>query len=119
MFPNENSISTIRQLFAELKNYLELQKEYTKTEATEKLTILLSTLILVLLAAMLGMMALFYLSFTLAFVLAPAVGGLIGSFGLIVAFHALLLGLLVRFRKPLIVTPVLRLIAKMFLDKQN
>ena len=119
MFPNENSISTIRQLFAELKNYLELQKEYTKTEATEKLTILLSTLILVLLAAMLGMMALFYMSFTLAFVLAPAVGGLIGSFGLIAAFHALLLGLLVRFRKPLIVTPVLRLIAKLFLDKQN
>ena len=48
---------------------------------------------------MLGMMALFYLSFTLAFVLAPAVGGLIGSFGLIAAFHALLLGLLVRFRE--------------------
>ena len=37
----------IQQLFAEFKKFLVLQKEYTKLELTEKLTILLSTLITV------------------------------------------------------------------------
>ena len=42
MFADDKSIENMQQLFIELKKYLELQKEYTKLEVTEKLSKLLS-----------------------------------------------------------------------------
>ena len=79
MFADDKSIENFQQLFFEFKKYLELQKEYTKLELTEKLTILFSTLIMVLVLIILGMVALFYLLFALAYVLEPLVGGLMAS----------------------------------------
>ena len=38
MFADDKSIENIQQLFMEFKKYLELQKQYTKLEITEKLT---------------------------------------------------------------------------------
>ena len=67
MFADDKSIENFQQLFFEFKKYLELQKEYTKLELTEKLTILFSTLIMILVLIILGMVALFYLLFALAF----------------------------------------------------
>lgn len=122
MFANDKSIDSLRQLFIEFKKYLNLQKEYTKLEVTEKLSVLLSMLIIVLLTVILGMMALFYLSFTFAYLLAPAVGGIIVSFSLIAAFYVLLAILLVSFRKRLVIDPMVRFIAGLFLknsDKSN
>ena len=37
MFADDKSIENMQQLFIEFKKYLELQKEYTKLEVTEKL----------------------------------------------------------------------------------
>lgn len=85
MFTDDKSIENIQQLFAEFKKFLVLQKEYTKLELTEKLTILLSTLIMILVLTILGMVALFYLLFALAYILEPLVGGLMVSFGIIAA----------------------------------
>ena len=41
MFADDKSIENMQQLFIEFKKYLELQKEYTKLEVTEKLSKLL------------------------------------------------------------------------------
>ena len=82
MFADDKSIENMQQLFIEFKKYLELQKEYTKLEVTEKLSKLLSTLLLVLLVVILGVVVLFHLSFTLVYILAPLVGGLMMSFAL-------------------------------------
>lgn len=114
MFADDKSVENIQQLFIEFKKYLELQKEYTKLEVTEKLSILLSTLILVLLVVILGVVVLFHLSFTLVYVLAPLVGGLIASYALIACFHVLLIILLVLFRKRLIINPTVKFIAGLF-----
>lgn len=119
MFVNDNSIENVQQLFSDFKKYLELQKKYTKLEVAEKLTILLSTLILVLLTVILGIVALFYLSFTLAYVLAPIVGGLMVGFAIISCFHILLLALIVVFRKKMIVNPMTKFIAGLFIDNNN
>lgn len=116
MFADDKSIENMQQLFIEFKKYLELQKEYTKLEVTEKLSKLLSTLLLVLLVVILGVVVLFHLSFTLVYILAPLVGGLMMSFALITCFHILLIVLLVLFRKKLIIDPTVKLIAKLFLD---
>ena len=116
MFADDKSIENMQQLFIEFKKYLELQKEYTKLEVTEKLSKLLSTLLLVLLVVILGVVVLFHLSFTLVYILAPLVGGLMMSLALITCFHILLIVLLVLFRKKLIIDPTVKLIAELFLD---
>lgn len=115
MFATDKSISTLRQLLQEFKKYLEMQKEYTRLEVTEKLSVLLSMLIVILLAVILGMMALFYFSFTLAYLMAPAVGGMTVSFCLLAIFYILLALALIALRKRLIVDPMVRFIASLFL----
>ena len=119
MFADDNSIENIQQLFFDFKKYLKLQKKYTQLEVAEKLTILLSTLILVLLVVILGMVALFYLSFPLAYILDPIVGGLMVSFAMISCFHILLIVLIVVFRKKIIINPMTKFIAGLFIDKQQ
>ena len=119
MFADDKNTDNIQQLFMEFKKYLELQKEYTKLELTEKMSILLSTLILVLLIITLGMVALFYASYMLAYILEPYVGGLMFSFAIIACFHILLIGLLVYFRKKWIVNPMVKFLAGLFLNKSN
>ena len=105
MFTDDKSIENFQQLFFEFKKYLELQKEYTKLELTEKLTILLSTLIMIVVLIILGMVALFYLLFALAYVLEPLVGGLMASFAIIAGINILIMALVIIFRKQLIISP--------------
>ena len=110
MFADDKSIENFQQLFFEFKKYLELQKEYTKLELTEKLTILFSTLIMV---------ALFYLLFALAYVLEPLVGGLMASFAIIAGINVLLIALVIIFRKQLIISPMVNFLANLFLTDSN
>jgi hypothetical protein len=114
MFTDDKSIENFQQLFFEFKKYLELQKEYTKLELTEKLTILLSTLIMIVVLIILGMVALFYLLFALAYVLEPLVGGLMASFA-IIAGNILIMALVIIFRKQLIISPMVNFLANLFL----
>ena len=116
MFADDKSIENFQQLFFEFKKYLELQKEYTKLELTEKLTILLSTLIMVLVLIILGMVALFYFLFALAYILEPLVGGLMVSFGIIADINILLIAIVIIFRKKLIISPMVNFLAGLFLN---
>lgn len=116
MFADDKSIDNFQQLFFEFKKYLLLQKEYTRLELTEKLTILLSTLILVLILIALGMVALFYILFALAYVLEPLVGGLMISFSIIAAINIVLIAIIYIFRKQLIVAPMVSFLAGLFLN---
>ena len=104
MFADDKSIENFQQLFFEFKKYLELQKEYTKLELTEKLTILFSTLIMVLVLIILGMVALFYLLFALAYEL---------------GINVLLIALVIIFRKQLIISPMVNFLANLFLTDSN
>ena len=113
MFADDKSIENFQQLFFEFKKYLELQKEYTKLELTEKLTILLSTLIMIVVLIILGMVALFYLLFAL---LEPLVGGLMVSFAIIAGINVLIMALVIIFRKQLIISPMVNFLANLFLN---
>lgn len=119
MFSTDQSIESLQQLFVEVKKYLSLQKQYTQLEIAEKLTVLLSTLILILIVIILSMVALFYLSFTIAYLLAPVLGSLLLSFALITCFIVLLAIVIVRFRKSLIINPMARFIANLFISNPN
>lgn len=119
MFTDDKSIENFQQLFIEFKKYLELQKQYTKLELTEKLTILFSTLILIVVLIILGMVALFYLLFALAYVLEPVVGGLTLSFAIIAAINILIMAVVIIFRKQFIITPMVNFLANLFLNDSN
>ena len=101
MFADDKSIENFQQLFFEFKKYLELQKEYTKLELTEKLTILLSTLIMIVIL--------------MAYVLEPLVGGLMASFAIIAGINILIMALVIIFRKQLIISPMVNFLANLFL----
>ena len=117
MFVDDKSIENSKQLFLEFKKYIELQKDYTQLELTEKLSILLSTLITVLALVILGMVALFYLMFSLAYVLAPLVGGLMISYAIIAGITLLLMIILYAFRKAIIINPMVNFLAGLFIKK--
>ena len=119
MFADDKSIENFQQLFFEFKKYLELHKEYTKLELTEKLTILFSTLIMILVLIILGMVALFYLLFALAYILEPLVGGLMASFAIIAGINIVLIFLVIIFRKQLIISPMVNFLANLFLTDSN
>lgn len=118
MFGDDKSIDNLQQLFAEVKRYLELQKEYATLDIVEKLTIILSTLISVLIFLILGMIALLYLSFTFAYLLAPYVGGLTGSYAIITGIIILLIVIVAIFRKRFIVQPLTNFLAKLLLNRK-
>lgn len=114
MSTENDSIKNPSELFEECKAYLNNQKEYTKLELTEKLTVIFSAIILIVLLCMLGVVVLFYLSVTLALFLQPYVGGLIASFSIISGGLILLMLLLYALRKRLIVTPLVNFFANVF-----
>lgn len=116
MFANDKSIENFQQLLLEVKKYIELQKEYTKLELTEKLTVLLSTLTTVLILIILGMVALFYLLLGFAYILEPLVGGLKISFIIIAGICVLLIVAVMVFRKKLIISPMVNFLARLFLN---
>lgn len=119
MFISDDSIKDIRDLIKEFKQYLELQKEYTKLELTEKLTIIFSAIILALVLVTLGIIVLFYLSFSLVYLLAPYVGGLIAGYAIIAGIVILLMGMVYIFRKQLIINPLVNFFAKLLSNDSN
>lgn len=119
MFIGESNIQSIRNLVKEIKMYVELQKEYTRLELTEKLTILFSTFIFALVLILLSIVVLFYLSFSFAHVLAPYVGGLPASHAIIAGINLLGIGIVIVFRKKLIITPIANFLAKLFLQDKS
>ena len=74
MINNDPKPISVHQLIAEIKEYLELQRDLLKVEGVEKLTILISAFLVLMISIILGGGALFYLLFALADRLEPAIG---------------------------------------------
>ena len=108
------------QLYEDVKKYVRLQTEYVKVDVVEKTTILLSTLLIVGLVIVLALAVLFYLCFALAYALQPVIGSLAISFAIISCFYVLLIAVLLYFRKPLVINPLVRFLSGLFLkDKEE
>ena len=117
MFTDDDSIKSASELYAELKRYVGLQREYIRLELTEKLGLLLSALITVLTAVVLGLVALCYLSGMLICLLEPVVGSYTASFAWVAGVYALLLVGVVVFRRQLIIRPMVKFLCRLLLSK--
>ncbi len=116
MFIQEDNVNNFKDLFAEVKKYLMLQKEFTKIELTEKLAVLLSSLIMGSIILAMSTIAVLYLSFAMAYKLADYVGGMGTSLTIMAAVLLIFLLIIYLSRRSLIINPVVNFLAKLFLN---
>lgn len=111
----ENLSDTIKGIYANGKRWLELEIEYAKLTAAEKITVLMSTLIFGAVCLLLGIVVLILLAFALVNVfmdfLTPALAFVCVAGVLLILILSLFL-----LRKPLLENPISRLISKLILD---
>lgn len=119
MFSNNKNIESIGQLFLEVKKYLELQKEYVKLDAAEKLTITLSTILIVAVLLLLGSIVLLFLTFALAYYLGNVLGSLPIGFSIIAAFVLLLAAIFYLNRNRMVIQPLARFMTKLIITKEE
>ena len=118
MFSNSKNIESIGKLLLEFKKYLELQKEFVKLDATEKMTVILSAILIVTVLLLLGSIVLLFLTFALAYYLGDVLGSLSLGFGLISAFILLLTVIFYLNRNRMVIQPMARFMTKLILTKE-
>lgn len=119
MFSNSKNIESIGKLLLEFKKYLELQKEFVKLDATEKMTVILSAILIVTVLLLLGSIVLLFLTFALAYYLGDVLGSLSLGFGLISAFILLLTVIFYLNRNRMVIQPMARFMTKRILTKED
>ncbi|MGL4851661.1 MAG: phage holin family protein [Phocaeicola sp.] len=118
MFSDKQNIDNLEELFVELKAYIQLRQEHLKFEIVEKITTLVSAILLALVLLILCGMVLFYFALAVAYILAPLVGGLATSFTIISGAITCIVILIILFRKTLIVKPLAKFLANLFLNRR-
>mgnify|MGYP007103643376 FL=1 len=119
MFSNSKNIESIGKLLLEFKKYLELQKEFVKLDATEKMTVILSAILIVTVLLLLGSIVLLFLTFALAYYLGDVLGSLSLGFGLISAFILFLTVIFYLNRNRMVIQPMERFMTKLILTKED
>lgn len=111
-------IDELKSSVTNFKEWLTLEVEYLKLTAAEKVSILLSTVILLLLLFIVGLVVMIVFAFALVDLFnlfmphalaCVTVGGI----------FLLLVGLLYLLRNPLVVSPITKLITKLFLSSKK
>jgi len=112
--PNEKS-NSIQAVFDSLKRLISLQLGYARLTAAEKCTVLLSATAFYSIAVILATLVLIFISVGIGHLLA---GTWVGQFAylFVAGLYAVLLVLLIVFRKRLIVNPVARFMSKLFVE---
>jgi|GEM_PF-52681 hypothetical protein len=116
MFDTQNN--AFRKLFEEGKKYINLQIDYAKLTATEKISVILGMSVLFAVILVLSVGAGIYLSFALVYLLEPLVG-IVGSYAIVGAVFLLLIAIVILFKKKLILVPITRFISKVLLDNEK
>lgn len=112
MAEKQNQIHT---LWAEIKDSLKLNVDYAKFTAAEKLTMLLTMVSFALIAFALISLFMFFLSIAIVRWMATGVG-MVWAYFIMCAFYVILLGVVVVFRKRLIVNPIARFVSRLFFN---
>lgn len=104
----------IKSLLTDVRQYFELNLEYAKLTAAEKTAILMTAVATVSVCGIMALIILFFLSIAAVHWLA-LVMSLALAYTIMAAFNILLLGLVLLFRKPLIVDPISKFVSRLIL----
>ena len=113
-----NYTDNIRSLWTEVKNYLELQKEYLKLDTAEKLSVLLSAVATVVLCVTFALAAILFIMVALTLLLAKVVGG-VWSTVIMGGAMLLIIVIILIARKRWIVQPISRFIARLIVGEDE
>ncbi|MBR1712425.1 MAG: phage holin family protein [Alloprevotella sp.] len=116
MFSTDRNAESIRQLFLDFKEYLELRGRSAQLTLVEKLTVAASACILGAVLFVLAAFVLLFLSGMGVALLAPGVGGTAVACALVAAFYLLLALVVWLNRRRWIVNPVTTFLANLVLD---
>lgn len=112
----EKITDEIRDIFAQSKNWLNLEVEYARLTIAEKGAILVSTMVIGAVCMLLGVAALSMFAFSLVeifkFFLAPWL-----AFLCVGVLILIIVALIWVFRRALVLDPVCRLVTRLILDK--
>ncbi len=117
MFSDRKNIEGVGRLLLEFKKYLELQKEFVRLDAAEKVTVILSVVLIVAVLLLLGSIVLLFLTLALAHYLGDVLGSPSLGFGLISAFVLLLAVVFYFNRDRMVVQPMARFMTRLILTK--
>lgn len=105
----------LQAIWAEIKDYLELNIEYAKLTAAEKLTILLTSAALAIVSGVLAVLIVFFVSIAGAYWLAQAGMSVALAYTIVAGFYVLMLVVIFLLRKQLLINPIAKFITKLFL----
>ena len=109
-----DSQNSFNRLWTLLRDFLNHKLEYARLTGAEKVTVMLSGIALVMVALMLTLFCIFFLSLAISQWIASAIG-LGWSYLITAGIYAIVIVLLIVFRKPLIQDPIARFVSKIFL----
>lgn len=111
----ETITDQIKGIYQNGFRWIQLEIQYAKLTATEKLTVLMTTLVLGAVCLLLGVVILILLSFALVdafkIIMKPGLAYLTVG-GILI----LLIGVIILLRRPLLENPIARLMSKLILD---
>lgn len=116
MLSSDKNVDSIARLIEVVKDYVILQKEYTKLDIVEKLVRLLTAATFAIIMFVMVIAVLFYLSFAAVYWMAPFVGQA-WAFAIVALFFLLALLLIAANRKRWIEQPLVRILASILLEK--
>lgn len=114
----ENFVESIQSIYTNGKRWIELEIEYYKLTAAEKLTVLMTALIFAFAGMLVGMLVVLMLAFAAAhayqLIMAPWLSYLCTAASMILLFALLFL-----LRRPFIENPISRLVSKLIFDTKK
>ena len=116
MLSSDKNVETIAQLIEAMKHYLGLQAEYVKLDIIEKVVRLLKAAALIILLSVLLLLVLLFASIGLAAWISESTGP-VAAYFIIAGLYALLLLLIYTFRRPWIERPLVRALARLFMNE--
>lgn len=116
MLSSDKNVDSIARLIEVVKDYLILQKEYTKLDIVEKLVRLLTAATFAVIMFVMVIAVLFYLSFAAVYLMVPFVGHA-GAFAIVALFFLVVLMLIAANRKKWIEQPLVKSLASILLEK--
>lgn len=111
MADKENRLTT---LWREIKEYFELNVEYAKLTAAEKLAVLMTAAAIAAISGVMALIVLFFISIAAVHWLSLCMS-LALAYTIMAAFNLLILALILLFREKLIVDPISKFISRLIL----
>lgn len=119
LFSSSKNIETIERIVREIKEYINLQKEFVRLDLISKLTIMLSALIVGALLFVMGMMVILFLAIAGGTLLGDWLGSTALGYALVSLLLIVMAVVVYCSRRRLFVRPITRFLSNLFFSNNK